>query len=115
MTSATFVSVALALNCYAQFTEETIVIKRAVEPRARRYSYDDVEAIGIFSRFRMRGELYPYYAIRFRDGATWTTWEGCRDPDFIGDQAIMAFVSLASKKDIQEIDSVDELKSKDRR
>jgi hypothetical protein len=104
-----------ALNCYAQFTEEAILIRRALEPTARRYRYEDIESIGVFRRFKLRGEPFPSYAIRFRDGMTWTTWEGFRDPDPVSDQGMMSFVSLASSKDILEIDSINQLGRRDRR
>ena len=103
---------AIGLNCYTRITDRAIVISGPLDFHERRYSFDQVESIGSVARYTApsgKSVLRPHYAIRFKDGTTWTTRDGLREPDPLRDCPMIEFVADAGGKPIESIESIEDL------
>jgi len=106
------VLVAFNLNCYTQVTDREIVIKVPWSFVERRRSFDQIAAIASVKWITaMSGNvvMQPHYAIRFKDGTTWTTRDGLWIAGPERSQQLAEYIAAASGKAINEIESIENL------
>ena len=71
-----FPIILFGLNAYTRFAEDQIVVNRLFSLNESQYSYDDIEQLAHFAKFKApNGNIVdkPYFMITFENGDTWST------------------------------------------
>jgi len=92
MSIALVALLAMAINSYAHFRTDSIVVNPILSFTEARHEYSDVVEVAQVTRYRApNGDMKnrPHIAIRFANGSVWTSIEGGRSSDAIIDQRIV--------------------------
>ena len=118
--SAWSVAIALPLLFFGvvavtRFDRDEIVLHPDFSLMTRHYPYNRIVCIAVIANRRAdSGRLYPAprHVIQFDDGAIWSSWDGGRTPDLVGDTAAIRFASDRSGRPVQSFSLTDELPRK---
>lgn len=112
------VAVAAGLTAYTRVTDQAIVIRGPLSRHERTYSFDEIESIVAVAGTKKRnGEFVPepYHAVRFKDGAMWTTRDGLQDSNSAQIVPLIEFLAKGSGRPIEQVQLIEDFERQVRR